>query len=160
MLKQPLKVGNQSPDFKLESSDGQSYSLSDFKGQWLVLYFYPRDNTPGCTIEAKDFTALVSKFKKENVVVVGVSRDSCASHQKFIDKQNLKLFLLSDSDHKVQEAFGVWGKKKFMGRESMGTIRSTFLIDPQGIIRQIWDNVKVKGHAEAVLAEKMAIRLE
>lgn len=139
------------PDFSLPDYKGDIHSLADFRGKWVVLYFYPKDNTPGCTKEAIDFTELTDEFEKNNCVVIGISKDSQKSHERFIDKQNLKILLLSDEDHSVQEQYGVWGKKKNYGKEYFGTIRSTFLIDSKGIIRKEWKNVKVKGHAEEVL---------
>ncbi|MFN9675783.1 MAG: peroxiredoxin, partial [Microcystis sp.] len=120
-------------------------------GQWLVLYFYPKDNTPGCTAEAIDFTALSPQFQQLNAVILGVSPDSEKSHCRVIEKHNLTIQLLSDTEHQLAEIYQVWGLKKFMGKEYMGIKRSTFLIDPQGNIAYIWSNVKVKAHAEAVL---------
>lgn len=146
-----VKEGNKAPAFSLKDNTEKIHKLSDYKGKWVVLYFYPKDNTPGCTLEAMDFSALKDKFKKKKAVILGVSKDSCESHQKFIDKKRLTITLLSDPDHKVQEKYGVWRPKKFMGREFLGTVRSTFLIDPNGKIQKIWDNVRTKGHAQAVL---------
>ena len=148
-----LKKDQIAPDFTLQNGAEQTVKLSDFKGKWVVLYFYPRDNTPGCTLEALAFTSLKKDFALQNAVVLGVSKDSCASHQKFTDKQSLTIELLSDPDSAVQKKYGVWRPKKFMGREFLGTVRSTFLIDPQGKIAKIWDNVKAKGHAHLVLEE-------
>ena len=146
-----LKTDQKAPDFTLLSGAEQATKLSDFIGKWVVLYFYPKDNTPGCTLEALAFTGLKKDFAAKNAVVFGISKDSCASHQKFIAKQDLTVELLSDPDSEVQKLYGVWRPKKFMGREFLGTVRSTFLIDPQGKISKIWDNVKAKGHAEEVL---------
>jgi len=146
-----LKQGQKAPDFKLQDTNESDIKLSDFKGKWVVLYFYPKDNTPGCTIEAMEFSALKKDFEKLNTVVLGVSKDSCASHQKFTDKKNLTINLLSDPESRIQKLYGVWQKKKFMGREFMGTVRTTFLINPKGDIEKIWNNVKAKGHAQAVL---------
>jgi len=137
-----LEVGQKAPELA---------KLADFAGQWLVLYFYPKDNTPGCTTEAIDFTALSPQFQQLNAVILGVSPDSEKSHCRFIEKHNLTIQLLSDPDHQLAEIYQVWGLKKFMGKEYMGIKRSTFLIDPQGNIAYIWSNVKVKAHAEAVL---------
>lgn len=145
-------IGKKAPAFTLPNQDGEKISLSDFKGKWVVLYFYPRDNTPGCTIEAIDFTKKLLEFKKRNAVVLGCSPDSTESHCKFIDKRKLKLTLLSDPEHKMMDKYGVWGKKKFLGKEFMGVIRSTFLIDPSGKVSQVWSPVKVKNHAETVLS--------
>jgi peroxiredoxin Q/BCP len=146
-----LKQGAVAPDFALQDQDGKELRLKDFKGKWVVLYFYPKDNTPGCTIEAVDFSRLNAKFSRANAAILGVSSDSCASHQKFIGAQKLAITLLSDPELAVHKKYGVWGKKKFMGREYVGTLRTTFLIDPKGKIARIWDNVGVKGHAEEVL---------
>ncbi len=153
MAKAKLKVGDVAPDFKLLNQEETPISLKDFQGKWLVFYFYPKDNTPGCTIEAIDFTALAKDFAKLGAVVVGVSKDSCGSHQSFIEKQKLGIMLLSDPKHAVIEAYGSWAMKKFMGKEFMGIIRSTFLIDPKGKLAFIWPNVSAKGHAEEVLAK-------
>ncbi len=139
------------PDFTLSDAFDKPISLSNYKGKWVVLYFYPKDNTPGCTIEAIDFSKLKSNFEKNNAVVLGVSKDSCESHQKFIDKKGLTITLLSDPDSKVQKKYKVWQLKKMMGREYMGTVRTTFLIDPKGKIVEQWDKVKVKNHAKIVL---------
>ena len=144
-------IGKKAPNFFLPDQDGKVHTLKDFQGKWLVLYFYPKDNTPGCTIEAIDFTKYIPQFTKQGAVIVGVSPDSQKSHCIFITKQKLKLILLSDEKHTALEKYGVWGKKKFMGREYLGVLRTTFLIDPQGKIRQIWKEVKVKDHAQEVL---------
>lgn len=146
-----VKVGEKAPDFKLKDQNGQEVSLSDFKGKWVVLYFYPKDNTPGCTKEAEDFTRLIENFEKLGTVVVGISPDSVESHRRFTEKRNLKVRLLSDPDHRVIESYGAWKLKKRFGKEYYGVVRSTFLIDPDGNVAHIWQNVRVKGHAEAVL---------
>ncbi len=146
-----LKEGDSAPDFALKDADEKEVSLKDFKGKWVVLYFYPKDNTPGCTIEALDFTALKKDFDKKNAVILGVSKDSCKAHQKFIDGKKLTITLLSDDDTKVNQKYGVWLLKKFMGREYMGTHRSTFLINPKGKIEKIWHGVSPDGHAKEVL---------
>lgn len=130
--------------FKIKGVD---FSSSDF----TILYFYPRDNTLGCTIEAKEFTNLLPKFKKLNATIYGISKDSPKSHNNFIEKHKLKINLISDIDHKIQEKFGVWRMKKFMGREFMGTVRTTFLINKEGKIINVWNNVRAKGHANSVL---------
>ncbi len=148
-----LKIGQNAPGFCLPDHDEKSTCLKDFRGKWIVLYFYPKDNSPSCSAEAMDFSSLNSDFEKENAVILGVSKDSLKSHQNFIQKRNLNINLLSDSDLEVQKKYYVWRSKKFRGRESMGTVRSTFLIDPEGKIVKIWDGVKVKGHAEEVLNE-------
>ena len=146
-----LEVGQKAPEFASPNQRGEISKLADFAGQWLVLYFYPKDNTPGCTTEAIDFTALSPQFQQLNAVILGVSPDSEKSHCRFIEKHNLTIQLLSDTEHQLAEIYQVWGLKKFMGKEYMGIKRSTFLIDPQGNIAYIWSNVKVKAHAEAVL---------
>jgi peroxiredoxin Q/BCP len=146
-----LKQNDKAPEFTLQNQDGEDVSLSDFKDRWLVLYFYPKDNTPGCTLEAKDFTCLVDEYKKLGVQVVGVSKDSVKSHVSFISKQELDLELLSDLDTKVMQKYGVWQPKKMFGKEVMGTVRSTFIIDPQSKIYKAMYKVKAKGHADKVL---------
>ena len=146
-----LEVGQKAPEFATPNQRGEISKLADFAGQWLVLYFYPKDNTPGCSTEASDFTALSPQFQQLNAVIIGVSPDSEKSHCRFIEKHNLTIQLLSDTEHQLAEIYQVWGLKKFMGKEYMGIKRATFLIDPQGNIAYIWSNVKVKAHAEAVL---------
>lgn len=146
-----LKEGQSAPDFSVQDQNGKDVSLKGLAGKWVVLYFYPKDNTPGCTIEAIEFTKFSDQFAKLKAVVLGLSPDSCASHQKFIKARDLSVRLLSDPDLVAHKAYGVWGKKKFMGREYMGTLRTTFLVDPKGKIAKIWENVSVKGHAEDVL---------
>lgn len=149
-MKKPEK-GDTAPDFCLKDQDEKMICLKDFKGRNIVLYFYPKDNTPGCSLEAMTFTKYKDEFENHNTTIIGVSKDSCASHKKFIEKKDLNITLISDSEKEIQEKYGVWRLKKFMGKEFMGTIRSTFLIDSNGIIRKVWDNVKVKGHVEEVL---------
>lgn len=146
-----LKVGDKAPDFCLPDKDGNEVCLKDFRGKWVVLYFYPKDNTSGCTKEAVEFTEHLDEFASLNAVVLGVSKDSVKSHKNFAEKHGLKVTLLSDPEHKVIEQYGAWKLKKRYGREYYGTQRSTFLIDPDGVIRHIWPNVRVKGHVEAVL---------
>jgi peroxiredoxin Q/BCP len=148
-----LKLNDNAPDFCLKNQDEEEVCLKDFKGKNVVLYFYPKDNTPGCSLEAMTFTKYKDDFEKNNATIIGISKDSCESHRKFIKNKNLNITLISDTDKKIQETYGVWRLKKFMGKEFMGTVRSTFLIDSQGIIRKIWDKVKVKGHVEEVLEE-------
>ncbi|MGD8922177.1 MAG: thioredoxin-dependent thiol peroxidase [Candidatus Zixiibacteriota bacterium] len=143
-------VGSKAPAFTLENQDGKKVSLKDFEGQWVVLYFYPKDNTPGCTTEACEFTDAMPNFKKLKAVVLGVSPDSVKSHQNFIAKQNLGITLLSDPDHRILEKYGVWQLKKNYGKEYHGVVRTTFLINPNGRIEHIWEKVKARGHAEAV----------
>jgi peroxiredoxin Q/BCP len=147
-----LKVGDKAPDFRLKSDDGKDVSLKDFKGKRVLIYFYPRASTPGCTVEACDFRDLRPKFEKQGVVVLGISADAEKVLVSFKTKQKLNFPLLSDPDHSVIEAYDMWRMKKFMGRSFMGIVRSTFLIGTDGKIEKIWDTVKVKGHAGEVLA--------
>ena len=146
-----MKIGDFAPDFAAIDRQSKSISLQDFKSQWLVLYFYPKDNTPGCTTQAIEFTEKLPQFQALNTQIVGISPDSIASHGKFITKHNLEIILLSDPEHQIAETYGVWQLKKFMGKEYMGIVRSTFLLDPSGKITQIWSNVRVKNHVDAVL---------
>lgn len=149
-MSQPLKTGVKAPDFSIETTEGQK-KLASYKGKHLVLYFYPKDDTPGCTNEAKDFSSLSSQFEAAGTKILGVSRDTLAKHQKFIAKHELKIELASDEDGALCEAYGVWVEKNMYGRTYMGIARSTFLIDPKGRICRIWPNVRVKGHAQDVL---------
>ena len=138
-------------NFTLPSTNKKNFTLNENLGKYVVLYFYPKDDTPGCTIETNDFNKLLPKFKKLDCEVFGVSKDSIKSHDKFRDKYKIKFDLLADEEFKVLKKYKVWGKKKFMGREFMGIIRSTFLIDKKGKILKTWNDVKVKDHAEEVL---------
>jgi len=146
-----LKINTKAPDFTLTSTNNTDYSLKKSLGKYVVIYFYPKDDTPGCTIEANDFNKLLPQFKKLNCEVFGISKDNLKSHDKFKEKYKLKFDLLSDEELTVLKKFKVWGKKKFMGREFMGILRTTFLIDKKGKILRIWKNVKVKDHAKEVL---------
>ena len=146
-----LKINTKAPDFTLTSTNNTDYSLKKSSGKYVVIYFYPKDDTPGCTIEANDFNKLLPQFKKLNCEVFGISKDNLKSHDKFKEKYKLKFDLLSDEELTVLKKFKVWGKKKFMGREFMGILRTTFLIDKKGKILKIWENVKVKDHAKEVL---------
>jgi peroxiredoxin Q/BCP len=146
-----LRAGDRAPDFNLTTGDGDSIHLADLKGKPVVLYFYPRDNTPGCTIEACSFRDLSPEFEKRGAIVYGVSTDSVQSHTKFTQKYGLNFPLLSDPDHAVTEAYDSWGPKKFMGREFLGVRRNTFLIGKDGKIARVWEGVKPAGHAEEVL---------
>jgi thioredoxin-dependent peroxiredoxin len=146
-----LKIGDKAPDFTLTSDQGKQISLKDYKGKRVLLYFYPKASTPGCTIEACEFRDLQPKFAKADTVVLGVSADPEKALKNFKAKQKLNFPLLSDPTRKMIEAYGVWRLKKFMGREFKGIVRSTFLIGPTGKIEQIWDPVKAKGHASETL---------
>ena len=150
-MKKKCKIGDKIPNFKIPLSNGNSLDSKDVKDKKYVLYFYPKDNTPGCTTEAKDFSSKIREFKKLNTEVIGISKDSIEAHLKFIDKQELKIILASDEDGKVIEKFGVWVEKNMYGRKYMGIQRSTFLINEQSKIEYIWDKVRVKGHIEDVI---------
>ena len=138
------------PNFKLESTSGEVIELNKIKSKYIVLYFYPKDDTPGCTLETKDFNKLLSKFKNLNSIILGISKDSIESHKKFKKKHSIKFDLLSDEEKKSIKAYKTWGKKKFMGREFMGQIRSSFVISKGKILNE-WRNVRVKDHAQEVL---------
>ena len=146
-----IKEKNLAPAFKLPSTNKKEFSLKDSLGNFVVLYFYPKDDTPGCTIETVDFNKLLPKFKKLNCEILGISKDNMKSHDKFRDKYRIKFDLLADEEIKVLKKYKVWAKKKFMGREFMGIVRTTFLIDKKGKILKVWENVKVKDHAKEVL---------
>ena len=153
-----LKEGNEAPSFCLPDKDNRETCLIDFKSKWIVLYFYPKDNTSGCTREAVEFTATINEFETLDTAVLGVSPDSVERHYKFIEKHNLEVTLLSDVEHKVLEAYGVWQQKNMYGREFWGVVRSTFLIDSEGKIAHVWRKVKVKGHVEAVKNRLLELR--
>jgi len=146
-----IKEKTKAPLFKLPSTNKKNYMLRDSLGKYVVIYFYPKDDTPGCTIETNDFNKLISSFKKLECEIFGVSKDSLKSHNKFRDKYKIKFDLLADEKIEVLKKYKVWAKKKFMGREFMGILRTTFLIDKKGKIIKIWKNVKVKDHAKDVL---------
>ncbi|OGL62915.1 peroxiredoxin [Candidatus Uhrbacteria bacterium RIFCSPHIGHO2_12_FULL_47_12] len=148
-----LKLGDKAPDFLLPDQLGKMHSLKDQKGKWVLLYFYPKDDTPGCTKEACSIRDNFPKFKKLGLVVFGASVDSSKSHAKFVQKYELPFTLLADDDKELVKAYGVWGKKKFMGREYMGTKRWSFLIDPKGKIIKIYEDVKPEKHVDEVLAD-------
>jgi peroxiredoxin Q/BCP len=147
-----LKEGDKAPEFSVNTSGGGKISLTDFKGKNVILYFYPKDDTPGCTKEACAFRDHFADFKKRGAVVLGVSPDSVKSHDKFVGKFKLPFTLLADEDKKIVEAYGVWGEKSFMGRKYLGVYRVTFLIGPDGRIKKIWPEVKPDEHAQEVLA--------
>jgi len=153
MSTKSLKVGSKAPAFNVKDDSGNNVKLSDFKGRTVVLYFYPKDMTPGCTIEAQDFNKLLPHFHKLKAVVLGVSRDSAERHKKFRDKCDLEFPLLVDEDGKLCEAYGVWTMKSFMGRRFMGIVRTTVVIDAAGKVAQIYPEVKVKQHAAHVLKD-------
>jgi peroxiredoxin Q/BCP len=146
-----VNVGDEAPDFDLESDDGKHMSLADFHGKWLVLYFYPRDNTAGCTREAQAFSEAVPRLRKLGAMVAGVSKDSIKSHSGFRDKIGITFPLLSDPDLATHRAYGAWGTKTMYGKKVEGAIRSTFLVDPEGAIARVWGSVKVDGHADKVV---------
>ena len=144
-----LKINTTAPAFTSQSTSKKNYSLKDSVGKYVVLYFYPKDNTPGCTTETNDFNKLLSSFKKLDCEIYGISKDSLDSHDKFRDKYKIKFDLLADEELKLLKKYKVWGKKKFMGKEFMGLIRSTFLIKDNNILKE-WRNIRVKGHAEEI----------
>jgi peroxiredoxin Q/BCP len=148
-----LELKSPAPAFSLLNQDDEQRSLRDYAGKWLVLYFYPRDDTPGCTTQACEFTASIAEFRGFKTTVVGCSPDTPAKHRKFIEKHELEIELLSDPDHETLEAYEAWGEKKLYGKVSMGVIRSTVLIDPKGKVAHHWPKVSAKGHAVEVLAK-------
>tara|TARA_B100000161_G_scaffold125998_1_gene89352 strand:- start:1425 stop:1889 length:465 start_codon:yes stop_codon:yes gene_type:complete len=148
-----LKINQVAPNFKLDSTDGSVFELNKIKKKNIILYFYPKDDTPGCTLESKDFSKLNSIINKKNTVVYGISKDSIESHLKFKKKYKLKFDLLSDEKMSVIKKYGVWGMKSFLGKKYKGVIRSTFLINSKGKIHKIWSNVRVKDHAKSVFEE-------
>ncbi|TYO88497.1 thioredoxin-dependent thiol peroxidase [Oceanicella actignis] len=150
-MNEPLKVGAPAPDFTLPKAGGGETSLRDLRGRKVVLYFYPKDDTSGCTREAQEFTALLPEFEAAGAVVLGVSRDPVSKHEKFAAKHGLGVTLLSDEQGETCARYGVWVEKSMYGRKYMGIERATFLIDPEGRIARIWRKVKVPGHAQAVL---------
>ena len=149
----PAKEGSKAPAFSIADQDGKRQATKDWNGKWVVLYFYPKDMTPGCTTEACDFRDSMAKLKRMGVVVKGVSKDSSERHQKFIDKYELNFDLLSDTEGKACEKFGVWREKNLYGKKSMGIVRSTFIIDDKGKVAKIYDKVRVKGHVDQVIED-------
>jgi thioredoxin-dependent peroxiredoxin len=152
-----LENSTKAPGFSLPDHGGQAHNLADLKGKWVVLYFYPKDNTPGCTNEAIDFTEAVDEFTSMGAVILGVSPDSSKSHVNFINKHNLKITLLSDPEHVMMVDYHAWGMKKNYGKEYEGVIRSTYLIDPEGTIAHSWNNVKVRVKRKAGEVKHVAI---
>ena len=148
MLK--VNIGDNAPTFCLPDKDGNEICLENFKDKWVILYFYPKDLTSGCTLEAMDFTASLPEFEKMNTAVIGVSPDSQKSHQKFVDKHELKVLLLSDEEKTVLEKYGAWGEKSMYGKTYFGVIRSTVIINPEGKIAETFPKVKAKGHVDSV----------
>ena len=148
-----VAVGEEAPDFTLETDDGKQVSLKDYRGKKIVLYFYPKDGTPGCTTEALEFRDVAEQFAKEGAVILGISKDSVTSHRKFKEKHQLPFTLLSDPESKVSNEYGVWKEKVLYGRKFMGTERTTFLIDDKGIIRKIYTKAKPEGHAKTCLLD-------
>ena len=148
-----VKTGDAAPTFKTPADSGSDLSLADFKGRTLVLYFYPKDDTPGCTVEANEFTALAAEFEAAGATVLGVSRDTVKSHCKFKEKYGLKVALLSDPDLQLHKVYGAWGEKTMYGKKVEGVLRSTFVIDGNGTVVKAYANVKAAGHAAKVLAE-------
>lgn len=153
-----ISVSQQAPTFELHDQHGETQSLARYAGSWIVLYFYPKDMTPGCTQEACDFRDNLARVQSAGAVVLGVSADSETRHKKFAEKESLNFPLLADTNHAVCEAYGVWSPKKFMGREFLGVVRSTFIIDPKGVIRKVYSRVSVKGHADEVLRDIKALQ--
>jgi len=151
-----LSIGQQAPEFELTDNEGNPHKLADYRGQTIVVYFYPKDDTPGCTKEACSFRDTYADFRQAGVEIIGISPDNEKSHSRFIQKFELPFTLLSDPDHQVCEAFGVWGLKKYMGREYQGVHRTTFIIDPDGVIKRVFENVKPADHSQEVLAEVLA----
>jgi len=151
-----VEAGKAAPDFSLEASNGKTVSLGDFAGKWVVLYFYPKDDTPGCTREACSFRDYHKRLEAQGAVVLGVSADDLKAHDKFIHKYDLPFLLLSDPDHAVASKYGVWKEKNMYGKKVMGIERSTFLIDPDGRIARAWRKVKVEGHVDEILDELRA----
>ena len=153
-----LEIGDTIPAFCLPNQDEEEICFRDIKGRWAVIYFYPKDNTPGCTTEACDFTEALPDFTALEAIVLGVSPDSPKKHRNFIEKKGLKITLLADEDKALCKSFGVWQLKKFMGREYMGVVRSTFLIAPNGTLAYKWEKVRVKGHVDEVKAKLQELK--
>ncbi len=155
-----LEINQKAPEFCLPNQDDIEICLRDLSGKWIVLYFYPKDNTPGCTVEACEFTSALPEFEDLNAVILGISPDSSKKHRNFIEKKGLQITLLADEDKKVLESYEVWQLKKMYGREYMGVVRSTFIISPNQDIKAVWKKVKVKGHVEAVKEKLKELQAE
>ena len=153
-----LEAGDKAPKFAIPNQDGNMIKLDDLLGKWSVIYFYPRDDTPGCTIEAKEFTELSSKFEEQGATIYGVSPDTEAKHCKFIEKHGLKVELLADTESTMLADYGVWQEKQMYGKTYMGVVRTTYLVNPDGNIAEAWTKVKAKGHAEAVLERLVELK--
>lgn len=153
-----MEIGTAARDFQLPDESEQTVRLSALRGKWVVLYFYPRDNTPGCTTEALEFTYLLPEFSARNTEILGISPDTCGSHHQFRIKHDLGIRLLSDPEHRVIEDYGAWGEKKMYGRTFAGVIRSTVLVDPAGMISRYWPRVRARGHAAEVLSALLEIQ--
>ncbi len=158
MESEGVKIGIKAPDFCLPDQEERSVCLRDYRGRWVVLYFYPKDDTPGCTTEACDFTNSLAAFEKLDAAVLGISPDPPQSHARFSEKHHLRLTLLSDPEHIILETYGAWGLKQNYGKEYWGVLRKTFLIDPEGRIRHIWPKVSVEGHAGEVMETLVMVR--
>ncbi|NDD66751.1 peroxiredoxin [bacterium] len=146
-----IEMGQPAPPFSLSDQHGHTVSLSQYRGKTVILYFYPKDDTPGCTVQATDFSSLAPQFESKNAVVLGVSKDSVASHEAFCSKYNLGITLLSDPDHTVLEAYGAWQEKTMYGKKSMGIVRSTVVISPDGLVQAHYKKVSPEGHAQTLL---------
>lgn len=153
-----IKIGDKAPEFCLPNQDDVEICSRDLKGKWVVLYFYPKDNTPGCTTEACDFTEASSDFSDLDAVILGVSADSTKKHRNFIEKKELGITLLSDEDTSMMQEYGVWQLKKNYGKEYMGIVRSTFIIDPDGVVQAVWEKVRVKEHVAKVKEELQRLK--
>lgn len=155
-----MKINDIAPDFEAKDQDGKIHKLSDYKGKWVLIYFYPKDDTSGCTKEACVIRDMTPDFKKLDLTVLGVSKDSVRSHKRFEKKYDLPFTLLSDEDKEILNKYGVWAEKKFMGRVYMGTLRQSFLIDPKGKIAKVYENVKPETHAEEILEDLKTLKIQ
>jgi peroxiredoxin Q/BCP len=153
-----IKIDVKAPEFCLPNQDDIEICLRDLKGKWIVLYFYPKDSTPGCTTEACEFSEAAPDFSELDAIIIGVSADSTKRHRNFIEKQDLTITLLSDEDTSMMQTYGVWQMKKNYGKEYMGIVRTTLIIDPDGVVRALWENVRVKEHVAKVQAELLRLQ--